>query len=401
MRDVNLIDGSGSPARPHMDVVISDGRIERIRSAERDEVPAGAAVWNLNGMTVMPGLFDSHVHLTGGPPDKEQRDKILRFGLLGGVTSVRDMGGDDIELAELALRSRDPAIASPRIYFSTLVAGPQWFADPRAKDASHGGVPGQVAWMHAVTPASDIRAIISAGKATGATGLKIYADLTPDLVAKLTAEAHREKLRVWSHSAIFPTRPSEVVKAGVDVVSHSVYLGAEGMSKPPDSYEQARRGAGIDYASTPVDGPAIKALLELMRDRGTILDETLFVTHLSHKENSDPIWRWTCEVTKRAHESGVELVAGTDNFANRAKDDVPNIHTELELLVTKCGLTPLEAIKAATYEGARAVGVEREYGTIDSGKVADLVVLREDPSHDIRRTRGIAAVLKAGMVYHP
>lgn len=399
MRDVNLIDGTGSRARPDVDLVIANGRIEEIRNPTQRDVPAGAAVWNLKGMTVIPGLFDSHVHLTGGPYNQAETDRLLRSGLLGGVTSVRDMGGDDIELAELSRRAQDSAMPSPRIYYSALVAGPQFFADPRAKGASHGGVPGQVAWMHAITRSSNIAEIISAGKATGATGLKIYADLTPDLVAKLTAEAHREGLRVWSHSAIFPTRPSEAVKAGVDVISHSVYLGAEGMSEPPDSYEQARRGAGIDYDSSPVDGPAIRALLELMHERGTMLDETLFVTHLDRKEDSDPIWRWTYEVTKRAHETGVALVAGTDQFADKAPDAVPNIHTEMELLVTKCGLTPPEAIEAATYEGARAVGVERQYGTIEPGKVADLVVLREDPSEDIRRTRSVDAVMKAGVVY--
>ncbi len=141
------------------------------------------------------------------------------------------MGGDAVELAELARRGAMQRQRSPRIYFSTLVAGPQWFRDPRAKGASHGGVPGEVAWMRAVTPQSNIPEIISAGKATGATGLKIYADLAPDLGGQTNSEAHREDLRVWSHSAIFPTRPSEVVKAGVDVVSHSVYLGAEGMSQ--------------------------------------------------------------------------------------------------------------------------------------------------------------------------
>ncbi len=396
----NLIDGTGGPARPHVTIVISSGRIASITDSARGEAPKGARIWNLHGMTVVPGLFDSHVHLTGGPRDRAAADRLLRFGLLGGVTSVRDMGGDDIELAQMARRAREASTASPRIYYATLVAGPQFFRDPRAKGASHGGVPGEVAWMHAIKPDSNIPAIITAGKATGATGLKIYADLTANLVEKLTAEAHKQALRVWSHSAVFPARPSEVVNAGVDVVSHSVYLGAEGMSKPPDSYEQARRGAGIDYASSPVDGPAITALLQLMRLRGTILDETLFVTHLGHPNDSDPIWRWTCEVTKRAHELGVALVAGTDSFANPSKNNVPNIHTEMELLVSKCGLTPLEAIRAATYEGARAVGVEREYGTIEPGKVADLVILRKDPSQDIRATRGIDAVIKAGVVYH-
>jgi imidazolonepropionase-like amidohydrolase len=392
LSDVTLIDGTGNSVRRHVDIQVRHGLIESIRDTRR-----APSEWS--GMTVIPGLFDSHVHLTGDPGRDAQLDETLQWGLRGGVTSVRDMGGDNIQLKKLADRAADSAAASPRIYFSTLVAGPEFFADPRTKSASHGGTPGQVAWMHEITEQSDIPAIIAAGKATGATGLKIYADLTPDLVQRLTAEAHRQKLLVWSHSAIFPTKPSDAVKAGVDVVSHSVYLGAEGMNPPPESYEKARRGAGIDYASTPVNGPAIQALFALMREHGTILDETLLVTHMAHKDDSDPIWAWTRGVTSEAHRAGVPLVAGTDHFGDAGKDALPNIHTELELLATQCGITPIEAIRAATYWGARAVGVEKSYGTVEPGKVADLVILREDPSSDVRNTRSVAAVVKGGVIY--
>jgi imidazolonepropionase-like amidohydrolase len=299
----------------------------------------------------------------------------------------------------LAKKAAGAGAASPRIYYSTLVAGPQWFNDPRPKASSHGGVAGEVAWMRAITPQSDLAAVISAGKATGATGLKIYADLSADLVARVTAEAHRQGLKVWAHSAVFPTRPSEVVAAGVDVASHSNYLGAEGMNPPPESYEAARHGQGIDYTRSPMDGEAIIALFRLMKEKGTILDETLFVTNAGKHGDDDPVWRFTVAATRRAHEMGVTLAAGTDSFGNPNRDAVPNIHREMEMLVELCGLTPLEAIHAATYEGARTVGAEKSYGTVEVGKVADLVILREDPSSDIKRTKSIDAVIKGGIIY--
>jgi imidazolonepropionase-like amidohydrolase len=399
LNDVNLIDGTGAPARAHVRIVIRGERIAAIEDASKGPLPAGADVRELSGLTVIPGLIDAHVHLTSGPGDEEQITKTLRFGLLGGVTSVRDMGGDDIVLAELAKSASDTHQAAPRIYYSTLVAGPQWFADPRPKASSHGGVAGEVAWMRAITPESDFPAVISAGKATRAVGLKIYADLPASTIARVTEEAHRQGLKVWAHSAVFPAKPSEVVRAGVDVISHSVYLGSEGMNPPPESYEAARRGQGIDYSKTDIYGKEMKVLFRLMQDRGTILDETLFVTNAGKRSEEDPIWRWTVAVTKEAHHLGLPLAAGTDSFGNPNRDAAPNIHREMQLLVDECGLTPIEAIHAASYEGARTIGIEKSYGTVEAGKAADLVVLREDPSTDIRRTQNIASVVKGGVVY--
>jgi imidazolonepropionase-like amidohydrolase len=171
------------------------------------------------------------------------------------------------------------------------------------------------------------------------------------------------------------------------------------MNPPPATYEAARRGIGIDYTASPVEGEAIPRLLRMMKDRGTILDETLFVTNAGKRSEDDPVWQWTVAVTRRAHEMGVMLAAGTDSFGNPARDELPNLHKEMQLLVEKCGLTPLEAISAATLGGARAIGVDKDYGTVAVGKTADLVVLREDPSADVRRTRGIAAVVKGGVVW--
>lgn len=400
LEDVNLIDGTGAAAKPHMRIEIRGERIDAVRPAS-GAMPVGAVVWNLHGMTVIPGLIDAHVHLTTGTGNTEQIEKLLRFGLLAGVTSVRDMAGDDIQLAELAKRFAASDQPGPRIYYSTLVAGPQFFNDPRTKASAHGGIAGQVPWMRAVDEKSDIPAIIAAGKATGATALKIYADLPAPIVDKLVAEAHRQGLRVWSHSAVFPAKPSEVVNAGVDVVSHSFYLGDEGMNPPVQSYEAARRGAGIDYKQTPVDGEAITHLLQLMKERGTILDETLFVTNLTKHGGDDPVWTWTVAATRRAHEAGIPFAAGTDSFsvANPSGEDAPSIHQEMQLLVEKCGLTPVEAVQSATQIAARAIGIEKSYGTVEPGKIADLVILRGDPSNDIAKTKTIVAVVKGGVIW--
>jgi imidazolonepropionase-like amidohydrolase len=400
--NVTVIDGNGGPPQPKMTVVISGERVVEIVPAGK-KLPAGAAVIDLSGYYIIPGLIDSHVHLGGGQ-SREASGRMLRFALLGGVTTVRDMGGDAIALRELAKAAGDREALSPRIYFCAMMGGPTFFSDPRVQASTHGMTAGDTAWLRAITPETDIAKAVADAKATGATGIKIYADLPAGLVSKISAEAHRQGLMVWSHATIFPARPSDAVAAGVNALSHSAYLVWEGVGRVPDSY-RARLGA--DYESVPVRSDAITALLARMKEKGTILDATLYVfNNFTRAPHPPPGVRdvkllvdWSFEVTGRAHELGVKVAAGTDSVGAPGRDAMPNLHTELELLVTKCGFTPLEAITAATRTGAETLGVTDSYGTIARGKVADMVVLSADPSKDIRNTTKIVYVIKGGRLH--
>jgi imidazolonepropionase-like amidohydrolase len=172
----------------------------------------------------------------------------------------------------------------------------------------------------------------------------------------------------------------------------------------------------VGWTQVSVDAPAMTALLRQMRKRGTMLDDTAIWTKfrllpsIERAEAARPesertpglagaIENWTFGIVKRAHEFGIPLVAGTDFQEHPEAQDFPNIHTELELLVTRCGLTPLEAITTATRNGAIVLGVQNSYGTIAKGKIADLVILSADPSADIRNTTKIMYVIKGGKVY--
>jgi len=110
---------------------------------------------------------------------------------------------------------------------------------------------------------------------------------------------------------------------------------------------------------------------------------------------------WMYAVTKRAAQLGVPIVAGTDGLFGIASDSLPTLHRELELLISGAGLSPAQALTAATLNGARAIGVADQTGTIAVGKAADLVLLDADPLADIRNTRRIAAVIKNGVVVRP
>lgn len=413
LTNATVINGVGGRPQPRKTIIISGGRIADIFTAGKKKIPTGATVMDLSGKFVMPGLIDSHYHLL--PYDKEKEKLIARFALLGGITSVRDMAGDGILLAELAKDARDDNAQSPRIYFSALMAGQTWFVDARVAAMMHGFPAGQAAWARAIKPETDIAKAVTEAKATGATGIKLYADLPPDVVGKITKEAHRQGLKVWSHSTIFPSKPSDAVAAGVDVVSHSVLMVFELNDKLPDVSDKASYRT-VDWKNASVDAPAMTALLRQMRKRGTILDDTIIHTALRQvpgivkseaalaEEKRLPgyaaaVENWTYGVTKRAHELGIPLVAGTDFSEHPESQDFPNIHTEMELLVTKCGLTPLEAITAATRNGAIVLGIEKSYGTIAKGKTADLVILSADPSADIRNTTTILFVIKGGKLY--
>lgn len=413
LTNVTVIDGKGGVPRPRMTLIISGERILEIFPTGKNKLPAKAKVMDLGGQYVMPGLIDSHYHLL--PFNKAEEALIARFALLGGITSVRDMAGDGISLAELAKVARNKNVQSPRIYFSALMAGSTWFVDARVKMMMRGLPAGQAAWARAIKPETDIVKAVAEAKATGATGIKLYADLSPDLVAKITREAHRQGLKVWSHATIFSSKPSDAVAAGVDVLSHSVMLVFELDDKLPEVSDKSSYRF-VKWKSVSVDAPAITTLLRQMRKRGTMLDDVIIHTALrlipdivrtqAARPESERIpgyaiavENWAYDITKRAHQFGIPLVAGTDFSEHPESQDFPNIHTEMELLVTKCGFTPLEAITTATRNGAIALGIQNSYGTIAKGKVADLVILNADPSADIRNTRKILYVIKGGKVH--
>lgn len=398
LTNVSVIDGNGGPPRSNMTIVISSGKIAAMFPSGGRRLPSHATVMNLRGHFVIPGLIDSHYHLVPSHWPGEEGIARRRFALLGGVTTVRDMAGDAVALKDLANEGARPETQLPRIYYSALMAGPTWFTDPRVKEISHDMAPGEAPWARAITTSTNLRKAVSEAKATGAIGIKLYADLSPDEVTRLTKEAHRQGLKVWSHATVFPSRPSDAVSAGVDVISHSVDLVFQLNDKLPETLAKASYSS-VNWNSSSPDAPAITALLKRMRKQGTVLDATLYIMVDDPKDADTPRALWAYEVTRRAHQLGVTIVAGTDYPERPRRREFPNIHIEMELLVTKAGLTPLQAISAATRNGARVLGIADSYGTITKGKVADLVILSADPSKDILNTRKIVFVIKGGKTH--
>src|SRR6185312_2934278 len=252
---VGLIDGTGSPVRRDMTIEITGKRITAVYPDGSRAAPKDAEVRDLGGKYVIPGLIDAHVHITDAEPDIAHYRTFLHALLLGGVTGIRDMAGDDRLLQYLAEQANSDAFASPDIFYVALMAGPSFFKeDVRAQAASKGEPLGFAPWMQAITAKTDIPLAVAEAKGTGATGIKLYANLPAALVKAITAEAHRQELRVWTHATIFPAKPSDAVDAGVETISHSPYLVWEAAPNVPGDYKMRAMG---DFEHVKPDAPQI------------------------------------------------------------------------------------------------------------------------------------------------
>lgn len=392
VRDVSLIDGTGAALRPHVDLVVHNGRLTEI--VPTGSTPADVVV-NGHDLFAIPGLFDAHVHLSPAPLNERFDD--LRDSLRGGVTGVFDLAGDVRETSDLARMVIAGDLPGPSIFYAALFSGPAFFTDPRVVSSSLGFAPGTAPWAQAITPETEIVRAVAAARGTGATALKLYAALDANQVRRIADEGRRQGVRLVAHGTVFPAKPSDLVAAGVDMLAHVAYLVWEGS---PPTTDFTKRAVG-DFVGVPANAPAVEQLLASMHERHVALNPTLWIFEqgpASRDAVSSARTAWMNAVTRRASELGVTIVAGTDDMIDRTRDPLPMIHRELELLVTGAGLLPMQALVAATRNAAAVIGVGSSRGTIEGGKLADIVLLGANPVDDIKNTRKIRYVIKDGRI---
>ncbi len=404
--------------RPGRTLVIKGGLIVDEFASGKNPIPEGDKRLDLSGKFVIPGLIDAHVHIASDPSGFDRRDlveKALLKALRGGVTFVRDMAGDGRALADLNRAIVAGDIVAPGLRYAALMSGPDFFSDPKTIMSSRGETAGRTPWGRAVTDSTDLVLAVAEGHGTGASAIKVYREVAPALLARIVVEAHRQGMAVWSHSTIYPSKPLDAVNAGVDVISHADQLIWEAMPdfnpEPSDRQaymtllKRAREQAGNAISA---DHPAVVSLLELMKDRGTILDATVVflgdMVAMAEKARPEllPLAKaradFAYSVTRLAHELGVAACAGTDGLFDDDDPPLPALHREMAVLVERCGFTPAEALRAATEISARALGIEVTHGSIEPGRAADVVVLKADPTADIRNSAAIELVIKSGRI---
>ncbi len=388
--NVTLIDGTGRPPREGVTIVIEGDRIVSVSSARELREATGPRI-DGTGKFAIPGLMDMHVHLQGGL-------SALHGYLYCGVTSIYDAGNDPDVIFPLRDKERKGEIVSPRIFATGAVV---------TAPGGHGGE-GAVAIEDFVRDREKLDAHI----ARNPDVLKITQDEhgwgTRPMIRYLPAELLEEIIRYYHENGIRTTihvsneiRAWEAIYAGVDTLAHPVIQGPVS-----DRYLNMMRVKRIPQVSTLTIGEGYSRLV----DHPEFLDQPLYRATLSAEQidrlrsRTRKEWearRWTewmkvmtpvaQENLKRLHDAGGVVVVGTDQSLG------PAVHRELELLV-EGGIPPLDAIGIATRNGAQFLGRERDLGTVEEGKLADLVLLDANPAEDIDNLKRIHAVIKAGVV---
>jgi imidazolonepropionase-like amidohydrolase len=428
-----VIDATGAPPQPNSTILIDHEKISAIGPDSSLEIPSGARIIDATGKYLIPGLADMHLHLMGAGEPTGSREFIVPLLIANGITTVRDMGGDVAQLKKLKKEIDSGDQVGPQIFFT----GPYLDGNPPYFQPS----------IVVVTPA-EADAAVRKLKSEGVDFIKVQSRLKPTAYFAIAEAAHKENIRFVGHvpDSISPTQASDAGQASIEHLtgillacsSREAELRQQQVNPPPrkesprqtslrqrawqqavlDTYsaEKAQQLYSKLLANHTWQVPTLPLLIELAyltpaTDRASdpnlkYIPQNLRqiwkqgrAESLANKTSGDFLLRAKLvEASLKAvgdmHAAGIPIMAGTDSTAPNL---VPGfaLHDSIADLV-RAGLTPMEALQAATSKPAEFLGRSNEQGTIAPGQRADLVLLDANPLQDTHNIQKIHAVILQG-----
>jgi imidazolonepropionase-like amidohydrolase len=409
IRNVSVFDAVHAVIMVNKDVLIHNGVIQKIADAKNIQ-KGEALVIDGKGKTILPGLWDMHVHFA------DNTDGILHMA--AGVTHVRDMGNSEILLDRIKQIS-EGKIIGPRVeVMSGFIDGAGPFAAPT-------GV--------LINNMDEGKKAIKNYAAKGYQQIKLYSSIRPEWVKPLIDEAKQYHLRVAGHIPAFMTA-TQAINAGYNEVTHMNMLVLNFFGDTVDTRSPLRFSLPAQKAVTlDLHGQAMDQFIQLLKEKNITVDPTLavfedmfttrnkeisalFKSIVDHfplqwqrniragggglpvPEGMDDTYKKSFDVflkiTKLLYDNGIRIVPGTDGLAGFT------LHRELELYV-KAGIPSNKVLQLATYGTAKYTGKDKEYGSIKEGKLADLVMVEGNPVEDITNLHRTKLIITQGKIYDP
>ena len=402
IENVTLIDGTGRPAVPNAWVLVEGDRITRVAVREI-EAPRDSRRIDGSGKFLIPGLMDMHIHLSGGRgrggPDEGAGIRALHGFLYSGFTSVFDAGNNPDYIFGLRTRERAGQMVAPRIFATGgVVTAP----------GGHGGGagatlvdewPGDMPLLDAhIEREPDLVKLTFDEHGWGTRPLIPLLD--PGLMAEIGRYFNEHGIRTTVHIS-HEFRARQAIEAGINTLAHPIIQGPVS-----DGFVSLMAATKVPMVSTLTIGEGYSRLVEhpefldrpiyqavyepevLEQLRTTVRDAYAARTWTTWMKVMTPVAQ---ENLRLIVEAGGVIVLGSDQSTG------PASHRELELMV-EGGIPALEAIRIGTLNAAIFMGRERELGSIEEGKLADLVLLSADPLEDISHTQDINLVIKGGKI---
>ena len=420
LTNVTVVDVRTGALQPEQTVILERNHINSVGPSKSAKYPRNAATVNCRGLFLIPGLWDMHVHLVFGDWFPDAKDITLPLFVANGVTGVRDMGSELEIVQDWRNEIEAGRLVGPRVLSSgPMLDGPK----PR--------FPSSIA---IATPEDGRRAVVNL-KSRGADFIKLQSLIPRDAVLAIAEEAKKQEIAFEGHVPD-AVRANEMSEAGMKSFEHLIGV-FEGSSSAEEDFLKGNKTEGR-FLATYDEARATSLATMLAKNQtwqcptlvwergGNLLDAT-DLSGDSHVKYVPASWKnktWKrfteeiesgygtddlatrkkfiakeLEVTQMLHKAGVPFLAGTDTPAGVHIFPGFSLHEELQRFVA-AGFTPLEALQTATLNPTRFWGMEEQLGTVEKGKLADLVLLTANPLEDIANTQKIAGVFVNGRYFY-